>query len=112
MLCCLAIDSTALNNVPGYDKVDRSSVNDLEIYQALNSDSHEWLYYPRMHRDEVLIFKTYDRCDNLFVAVPLPLRSNMGVFGCLFAGSILQLDGTVYPHLAFCLRPPGLSINC
>jgi hypothetical protein len=31
-----------------------------ETYQLLHNPAHRWYYYPRMQRDEALVFKTYD----------------------------------------------------
>jgi hypothetical protein len=31
-----------------------------ETYQLLHNPAHRWFYYPRMQRDEALVFKTYD----------------------------------------------------
>ncbi len=31
-----------------------------ETYQLLHNPAHRWFYYPRMRRDEALVFKTYD----------------------------------------------------
>lgn len=31
-----------------------------EIYQVAHSPAHRWHYFPRMHRDEALVFKVYD----------------------------------------------------
>ena len=31
-----------------------------ETYQLLYNPAHRWFYYPRMRRDEALVFKTYD----------------------------------------------------
>lgn len=31
-----------------------------ETYQLLHNPGHRWHYYPRMQRDEALVFKTYD----------------------------------------------------
>jgi hypothetical protein len=31
-----------------------------EIYQVAYSPAHEWFYFPRMRRDEALVFKVYD----------------------------------------------------
>lgn len=32
----------------------------LEIYQALHNPDHRWFFFPKMERDEVLVFKTFD----------------------------------------------------
>ena len=39
----------------------------VEIFQSSHSDKHEWNYYPKMNRDEVLMFKTYDSTLNPFM---------------------------------------------
>ena len=39
----------------------------VEIYQSMNSDSHKWYFYPKMNRDEVVMFKTYDSNENPFM---------------------------------------------
>ena len=31
-----------------------------ETYRMIYSSSHQWYYFPRMHRDEALVFKVYD----------------------------------------------------
>jgi len=31
-----------------------------EIYQFIYNPAHHWFYFPRMHRDEALVFKVYD----------------------------------------------------
>ena len=42
----------------------------VEIFQSSHSDKHEWNYYPKMNRDEVLMFKTYDSSFKSFYAHP------------------------------------------
>jgi hypothetical protein len=39
----------------------------VEIFQSSHSDKHEWNYYPKMNRDEVLMFKTFDSSLNPFM---------------------------------------------
>ena len=39
----------------------------VEIYQSMNSDEHQWYFYPKMHRDEVVMFKTYDSNEKPFM---------------------------------------------
>ena len=39
----------------------------VEIYQSSFSEKHQWNYYPKMNRDEVLMFKTYDSTLNPFM---------------------------------------------
>ena len=39
----------------------------VEIYQSMNSDSHKWYFYPKMNRDEVVMFKTYDSNEKLLI---------------------------------------------
>ena len=33
----------------------------------MNSDSHRWYFYPKMNRDEVVMFKTYDSNEKPFM---------------------------------------------
>ena len=39
----------------------------VEIYQSMNSDDHQWYFYPKMNRDEVVMFKTYDSNEKPFM---------------------------------------------
>tara|TARA_B100000965_G_scaffold8256_1_gene6400 strand:- start:543 stop:1340 length:798 start_codon:yes stop_codon:yes gene_type:complete len=39
----------------------------VEIYQSAHNEDHEWYFYPKMNRDEVLMFKTYDSLDKPFL---------------------------------------------
>ena len=39
----------------------------VEIYQSAHNQDHKWYFYPKMNRDEVLMFKTYDSLDNPFL---------------------------------------------
>ncbi len=39
----------------------------VEIYQSSHSDQHRWYYYPKMNREEVLMFKTYDSAERPFL---------------------------------------------
>ncbi len=39
----------------------------VEIYQSSYSPKHRWFYYPKMQRDEVLMFKTYDSAMSPFM---------------------------------------------
>jgi hypothetical protein len=39
----------------------------VEIYQSMNSDNHKWYFYPKMNREEVVMFKTYDSNENPFM---------------------------------------------
>mgnify|MGYP001158604046 FL=1 len=39
----------------------------VEIYQSMNSESHKWYFYPKMNRDEVVMFKTYDSNEKPFM---------------------------------------------
>jgi hypothetical protein len=34
-------------------------IGTFDIYQASENENHQWYYYPRMNRDEALVFKTY-----------------------------------------------------
>ena len=57
----------ALNNVPGYSGAAGGQVDDLEIYQLVHNAAQEWVFYPRMTREEVMVFKTYDSLADPFV---------------------------------------------
>ena len=46
---------------------DQPAALTVEIYQSANNDNHKWYFYPKMNRDEVLMFKTYDSSDNPFL---------------------------------------------
>jgi len=35
-----------------------------EIYQVRYNPAHRWTYFPRMHRDEALVFKVYDSAED------------------------------------------------
>ena len=39
----------------------------VEIYQSAHNENHKWYFYPKMNRDEVLMFKTYDSSDDPFL---------------------------------------------
>lgn len=39
----------------------------VEIYQSMNNDNHKWYFYPKMNRDEVVMFKTYDSNEKPFM---------------------------------------------
>ena len=39
----------------------------VEIYQSMNSDDHQWYFYPKMNREEVVMFKTYDSNEKPFM---------------------------------------------
>ena len=39
----------------------------VEIFQSSYSESHKWYYYPKMNKEEVVIFKTYDSSENPFM---------------------------------------------
>ena len=39
----------------------------VEIFQSSYSENHKWNYYPKMNRNEVLMFKTYDSTLNPFM---------------------------------------------
>ena len=39
----------------------------VEIYQSAHNKNHKWYFYPKMNRDEVLMFKTYDSLDKPFL---------------------------------------------
>ena len=51
---------------PGHPLADENGFT-VEIYQSMNSDSHKWYFYPKMNRDEVVMFKTYDSNENPFM---------------------------------------------
>ena len=36
-----------------------------EIYLVTHQPGHRWRYYPRMGRDEVLVFKSYDSAEDV-----------------------------------------------
>ena len=53
-----------------YVKADEGSPGagvNIEIYQSSFSEGHEWNYYPKMNRDEVVMFKTFDSVENPFL---------------------------------------------
>ena len=37
-----------------------AGIGQFDIFQASENPAHEWNYFPKMDRDEVLVFKTYD----------------------------------------------------
>ena len=39
----------------------------VEIYQSSFNDNHQWYYYPKMQKDEVLMFKTFDSLEKPFL---------------------------------------------
>ena len=39
----------------------------VEIYQSEHNEDHRWCYYPKMTRDEALMFKTYDSTAEPFI---------------------------------------------
>ena len=39
----------------------------VEIYQSSFNDNHQWYYYPKMQKNEVLIFKTFDSLEKPFL---------------------------------------------
>ena len=39
----------------------------VEIYQSCHADQHQWYFYPKMMRGEVLMFKTYDSAEQPFL---------------------------------------------
>ena len=39
----------------------------VEIYQSSFNDQHQWYYYPKMKKDEVLMFKTFDSLEKPFL---------------------------------------------
>ena len=39
----------------------------VEIYQSEHNEKHRWCYYPKMTRDEALMFKTYDSAADPFI---------------------------------------------
>ena len=44
-------------------------IGQFDIFQASASPAHQWYYFPKMDREEVLVFKTFD--SNTPVRVPL-----------------------------------------
>ena len=58
------------NKIFDYVKADEGSPGagvNIEIYQSSFSEGHEWSYYPKMNRDEVVMFKTFDSTENPFL---------------------------------------------
>lgn len=41
------------------ERIDEG-IGQFDIFQASASPAHKWYYYPKMDRDEVLVFKTFD----------------------------------------------------
>ena len=41
------------------ERIDEG-IGQFDIFQASASPAHKWNYYPKMDRDEVLVFKTFD----------------------------------------------------
>jgi len=39
----------------------------VEIYQSSHRQKHRWFYYPKMQKDEILMFKTYDSAMSPFM---------------------------------------------
>ena len=39
----------------------------VEIFQSSYRESHRWYYYPKMNREELVMFKTYDSSESPFV---------------------------------------------
>ena len=39
----------------------------IEIYQSSHNPEHRWFYFPKMHKEEVLMFKTYDSAMSPFM---------------------------------------------
>ena len=39
----------------------------VEIYQSSFNDNHQWYYYPKMQKDEVLMFKPFDSLEKPFL---------------------------------------------
>jgi|TARA_B110000438_G_scaffold299446_1_gene349607 hypothetical protein len=46
---------------------DQPDALTVEIYQSSNNDKHKWYFYPKMNRDEVLMFKTFDSTEKPFL---------------------------------------------
>ena len=50
-----------------FNYLDDESGFTVEIYQSSFNDNHQWYYYPKMQKDEVLMFKTFDSEENPFL---------------------------------------------
>ncbi len=46
---------------------DQTDALTVEICQSSHSDAHKWYFYPKMKKDEVLMFSTYDSDENPFI---------------------------------------------
>ena len=50
-----------------FNYLDGESGFTVEIYQSSFNDNHQWYYYPKMQKDEVLMFKTFDSLEKPFL---------------------------------------------
>jgi hypothetical protein len=46
---------------------DQPNALTVEICQSSHSDEHKWYFYPKMTKEEVLMFKTYDSDEQPFI---------------------------------------------
>ena len=56
---------TALANygaaqVKSSEERNSDGIGQFDIFQAAANPAHRWYYFPKMNRDEVLVFKTFD----------------------------------------------------
>ena len=50
-----------------YHQNQEEDEKEVEIYQSSYNEDHKWYYYPKMTKDEILVFKTYDSEEVPFV---------------------------------------------
>ena len=53
-------DARSIDIIDQVDTERRSSTHTGEILLVTHNPSHQWFYYPQMHPNEVLVFKTFD----------------------------------------------------